>query len=109
MTSSSSSSAMAIVILQPTIEELSKNNHTTWPTQVLATLHGAHLEGYITGKKKAPEEEIKEKHGDQKVMVPNPAYEDWRTKDQQVFSFILASVTKEILVHIAMATSATKA
>jgi hypothetical protein len=33
-------------------------------------------------------------------MVTNPDYEDWLAVDQQVFSFILASVTKEILVRI---------
>jgi hypothetical protein len=61
------------------------------------------------GKKKAPPEEIKEKEGDPKVMIPNPVYEDWCTGDQQVFSFILASVSKEILVRIATTTSAIEA
>jgi hypothetical protein len=61
------------------------------------------------GKKKAPPEEIKEKEGDPKVMIPNPVYEDWCTRDQQVFSFILASVSKEILVRIATTTSAIEA
>jgi hypothetical protein len=42
-------------------------------------------------------------------MIPNLVYEDWRVSDQQVFSFILVSVTKEILVHIAMATTAAEA
>jgi hypothetical protein len=41
-------------------------------------------------------------------MVPNPAYEDWRAGDQQVFIFILASMTKEILVCIATTISAAK-
>jgi hypothetical protein len=54
-------------------------------------------------------EEIVEKQGDQKVIVPNPAYEDWRSRDQQVFNFILASLTKEILVHIASATTVAEA
>jgi hypothetical protein len=31
-------------------------------------------------------------------MVPNSEYEDWLVADQQVFSFLLASVSKEILV-----------
>jgi hypothetical protein len=44
-------------------EKLGKNNHTTWHVQVLATLHGARLDGYVTGKKKAPTE-LEEKQGD---------------------------------------------
>jgi hypothetical protein len=35
-------------------------------------------------------------------MVPNLEYEDGLIRDQQVLSFILASVSKEILVRIAM-------
>jgi hypothetical protein len=64
MFTSSSSGVMAAVVLHRTTEKLGKNNHTTWHAQVLATLRGACLEGYITGKKKAPAEEIEEKEGD---------------------------------------------
>jgi hypothetical protein len=33
--------------------------------------------------------------------VPNPAYEDWFAKDQQVLSFVLGSLAREILSQIA--------
>jgi hypothetical protein len=59
------------------------------------------LEGFINGKKKALAKELEEKDGDKKIMVPNLEYEDWLIRDQQVLSFILASVSKEILVRIA--------
>jgi hypothetical protein len=36
-------------------------------------------------------------------LVAYPDYEDWLAADQQVLSFIFASVTKEILVHVAAA------
>jgi hypothetical protein len=107
--SASSSGSFIPVILQPMTEKLGKNNHTTWRVQVLATLCGARLDGYVTGKKKAPTTELEEKQGDQKVMVANPKYEDWLASDQQVFSFILASVSKEILARIAMVTTAAQA
>jgi hypothetical protein len=42
-------------------------------------------------------------------MVANPKYEEWLTSGQQVFSFILASVSKEILARIATATTAAQA
>jgi hypothetical protein len=107
--SASSSGSFIPVVLQPTTEKLCKNNHTTWRVQVLATLRGARLDGYVTDKKKAPATELEEKQGDQKVMVANPEYEDWLASDQQVFSFILASVSKEILAWIATATTVAQA
>jgi hypothetical protein len=59
------------------------------------------LEGFITGKNKAPVQEIEERDGDKKILAPNLEYEDWLAGDQQVFSFILASIPKEILIRIA--------
>jgi hypothetical protein len=107
--SASFSGSFIPVVLQPTTEKLGKNNHTTWRVQVLATLCGARLDGYVTGKKKASTTELEEKQGDQKVMVANPEYEDCLASDQQVFSFTLASVSKEILARIATATTAAQA
>jgi hypothetical protein len=97
------------VVLQPISEKLGKSNHATWRTQVLATLCGARLQGYVTGKKKAPAEEIEDKVDGKKVMAPNFECEDWLAANQQVFSFLLASVSKEILVRIAMAKTAAEA
>jgi hypothetical protein len=71
--------------------------------QVLATLHGARLEDFIIGKK-APTTEIEVKEGDTKVKIANPKYEDWWAADQQVVIFVLASVSKDILVRVAAAT-----
>jgi hypothetical protein len=42
-------------------------------------------------------------------MVPNSEYEDWLAVDQQVFSFLLTSISKEIFVHITMANTTTDA
>jgi hypothetical protein len=42
-------------------------------------------------------------------MVPNSEYEDWLAADQQVFNFLLASVSKEILIRIAMAKTVVEA
>jgi hypothetical protein len=35
------------------------------------------------------------------AKVPNPAYEDWFAKDQQVLSFVLGSLAREILQQVA--------
>jgi hypothetical protein len=86
------------MIAHPVSKKLAKHNHTTWRAQVLATIRGARLEGYLTGSAKKPAMMIDDKDGD---MVTNPVYEDWLAADQQVLSFLLSSVSKEILIQVA--------
>ena len=96
--SSSSVSGLASMIAHPVSEKLAKHNHTTWRAQVLATICGARLEGYLTGSAKKPAMMIDDKDGD---MVTNLVYEDWLAADQQVLSFLLSYVSKEILIQVA--------
>lgn len=90
----------------PVSEKLAKHNHATWKAQVVATMHGARFEGYLTGKAIKPAAEIDGKDGDK---ISNPVYEDWLASDQQVLSFLLSSVSKEILAQIATKKSAAEA
>jgi hypothetical protein len=106
---SSTPQRLPSVPLQPTVEKLTRNNHTIWCAQVLTALRGARLEGFLTGKKKAPTEELEEKEGEKSITVPNPEYEDWLAGDQQVLSFILASISKEILVRVVTAPTTAEA
>ncbi|WVZ95434.1 LOW QUALITY PROTEIN: hypothetical protein U9M48_041200 [Paspalum notatum var. saurae] len=80
-----------------------------WKAQVIAAIRGAKLEGFVTGKTAAPAAEIDEKDGYKTVKVPNPAYEEWLASDQQVLSFILASLSDEILTQKATKKSAAEA
>lgn len=43
------------------------------------------------------------------VKVPNPAYEEWYTKDQQVLSFILGSLGRDVLGKVTIKETATQA
>jgi hypothetical protein len=61
MASSSAMGSFPAIVLQPISEKRGKNNHVTWHTQVLTTLHGTPVEGYVTGKKKAPAAKIENK------------------------------------------------
>jgi hypothetical protein len=106
---SSTPQRLPSVPLQPTVEKLTRNNHTIWRAQVLTALRGARLEGFLTRKKKAPTEELEEKEGEKSITVPNPEYEDWLAGDQQVLSFILASISKEILVRVVTAPTTAEA
>ncbi|WVZ54710.1 hypothetical protein U9M48_005468 [Paspalum notatum var. saurae] len=107
--SSSSTSGLASMITHPVSEKLAKNNHATWKAQVVATMRGARLEGYLTGKAVMPAAKLEEKVGDKTNKVPNPAYEDWVAADQQVLSFLLASVSKEVLIQISSKQTAAEA
>lgn len=94
------------MISHPVQEKLAKNNHATWKAQVLATIRGARLEGYLTGKAVKPPVQIDGKDGDKIIKVDNPLYEDWLAADQQVLSYLLASVSKEVLAQVAAKQSA---
>jgi hypothetical protein len=106
---SSSNGVITTVVLQPVAEKLTRNNHSTWRAQVLATLCGARLEGFITGKKKAPTAEVEVKEGNDKIIILNPEYEDWHAADTQVLGFLLTSVSKETLVRTAAPKSTAEA
>jgi hypothetical protein len=103
------------LLVQPT-EKLTKVNHSVWHTQVHAAIRGAKLMGHLTGKTMAPPYEIPQVGADGKevkniagkvIMISNSEFEDWGTLDQQVLSYLLGSLSKEILIHVSIcATSA---
>lgn len=56
--------------------------------------------GYIDSTIVVPDDLVDvKKDGDPKV--PNPAYAEWLVKDQQVFSYIISSMTRDILAQVA--------
>jgi hypothetical protein len=88
-------------------EKLSHTNHTMWRAQVPAAVRGAHLEGHPISSTPTPVVEIDGKDFDgTATKVPNLVYEEWFAKDQQVLSFVLGSLAREILSQfIAMETT----
>jgi hypothetical protein len=92
---------------QPVSEKLTKLNHPTWRAQVLAAIRGTRLKGFLTGKTKAPAVKIVSKDNDGKtIKTPNPAHESWLAQDQQALSFLLSSLSKEILSSAASKSTA---
>lgn len=81
-------------------EKLSKNNFALWEAQVLAALRGARLEGFITGSKVEPSKEIDGKVDGKEAKVSNPAYEEWVATDQQILSFLLTSVSRDVFSQV---------
>lgn len=75
-----------------------------------AAIRGARLQGYLTGACKMPAAEVIQKGTDGKdEKVPNPALEDWEAVDQQVLSYLLSSVSKDVLTQVATSTTAAEA
>jgi len=106
----SSSAASNLLLGQPIAEKLTKSNHALWKAQVRAAVRGARLQGYLTGASQPPAAELVTKGADDKeIRVPNPALEDWEATDQQVLSYLLNSLSKDILSQVATCATAAEA
>ncbi|KAK1669758.1 hypothetical protein QYE76_057917 [Lolium multiflorum] len=85
---------------QGTSEKLTRDNFLLWETQVLPAIRGARLMGFLDGTNKAPADKITvdDSDGKGRTEVSNPEYENWVQTYQQVLHYLLASLSKEILV-----------
>jgi hypothetical protein len=95
----------------PPREQLTRDNHPLWRSQVLPAIRGAQLVGLLDGTDAAPPEQIEIAPADKTVdteakMGPNPAYAAWLSRDQLVLSYLLQSLSREILPHVHRITSA---
>jgi hypothetical protein len=97
----SSSPAPTAIPLMPVLEKFARGNHTVWKAQVVAALRGAQLYGFLDGTSIKPAEQIKAKVSSTEEDVPNPAFMVWKAQEQQVLSYLLSSVSRDILVQIA--------
>jgi hypothetical protein len=80
------------------MEKLGKSNHTMWKARILTDVRGSRMEGHLTGASAAPSEEIPGNDAiGKEAFVPNPAFEEWYLKDQQVLNFVLGSLRREVL------------
>ena len=98
MASSSSNLAVVNAIGHPVTEWLAKTNYPLWKIQVLPTIRGAQLIGYIDGSIQALATEIDDEK--EKKKVP------WLIQDQQVFSYLVSSLSREVLTQVATCTYA---
>ncbi|KAK1697320.1 hypothetical protein QYE76_014017 [Lolium multiflorum] len=98
---SSSSTTAAAIIGAPPATKLTRANFLYWHAQVLPTLRGARVMGLLDGSDSAPPEVLEaEDENKKKVSIPNPAYDTWITRDQQVVSFLVNSLSEEVLPHV---------
>jgi hypothetical protein len=89
---------MTTTLGQSISEKLSSENYILWKAQVLAVVRGAHLHGYLDGSTTTPSKTVQVQQSDKMMKTEeNPTYALWYTQDQQLLSFLLNSVTKEVL------------
>jgi hypothetical protein len=93
------SSAALPALVYPVTEKFAKNNFSLWKAQVTSALRGAQMMGYVNGSIKVPATTIPTSATDA-TPIPNPEFEQWEAKDQQVLNYLLSSLTRDILVQV---------
>jgi hypothetical protein len=74
---------------------------------VPTAVRGAHLYEFLDGSAVVPGKTRQVEHADNTTKdEDNPVYQAWYVQDQQLLSFLLNSVTKEVLGQVATETSA---
>jgi len=107
---SSSNSSTNFLSGQAVSEKLGKLNHALWKAEVRSAIRGARLQAHITVATKAPEEELVATKAPEEELVatvdgkqekrPNPAFEEWEAKDQQVSSVIAHQGGEDPSLHM---------
>jgi hypothetical protein len=85
----------------PVSENLTRDNHCLWCAQVLLAICAAQLEGFLDGSEKAPEKNLEIEKDSKKLTVPNPDYAVWRVRDHHVLTYLVTSLSREVLAGVA--------
>ena len=73
---------------------------------MLSALRGAQVTHYINADSPVPSKEILKSTEKPTELISNPDYEAWVAKDQQIFNYLLSSISREIMVHVSTCTTA---
>ena len=106
--SSSSPSNPSMVImstLSPVIIKLDCSNYIFWKSKILPAARAHDLEAFLLGTKLKPVETIVDSTNSITPMV-NPDYVSWIRHDQFVMSWLLSSISEQMLGHVVQYRSA---
>lgn len=101
-----SSSSSPPLLALPVTEKLSKSNFVVWQAQVMPAIRGAQLESHLNRQAVVPPMEISAQVDSKTVKQANPDYVAWVAKDQQVLSYLLTSMTREVMAQVTTHTTA---
>jgi hypothetical protein len=97
----SSSTASSAVIGAPPAIKLKRENYLYWKAHVLPALHGARVMRLLEGSDRSPPEELEVEDDNKKtVKLSNLAYDTWIARDQQVASYLVNSLSEDVLAHV---------
>ncbi|XP_022684204.1 uncharacterized protein LOC111257932 [Setaria italica] len=106
---SSSSSHPSSHFGHPVSDKLTRDNFVLWKAQFLPAVRGAKVLGILDGTISEPRPVIEADVDGKKKQIPNPEHDSWVEKDQQLLSYLVNSVSKEVLAGIATATTSAEA
>jgi hypothetical protein len=84
----------------PVFEKLTREKIRLWHAQVGPAIRAAQLEGFIDGTERAPEKTLNVKKDSKKMLILNPNYAMWCVCDQYVLTYLVTSLSMEVLVGI---------
>ena len=90
-------------------DKLTRDNFILWKAQFLPAVRGAKVLGILEGTIPEPRPAIEADVDSKKKQIPNPEHDSWVEKDQQLLSYLMNSVSKEVLAGIATATTSAEA
>lgn len=105
MASSSAQHAAAFPLgLMPVIKKLTHGNYPLWRAQVLSSIKGAEVFEFLSPTVEPLEQYLPKKEGEKDAPpILNKEYMMWTAKDQQVLSYLLVSLSREILQQVSHA------
>ena len=78
--------------------KLDRANYLIWRSQVLTSIRGNRLEGFINGTKSEPEQYIIRRTADGSTqLIENPEFINWKSQDQTVLGWLLSSISEGTL------------
>ncbi|XP_071685509.1 uncharacterized protein [Lolium perenne] len=98
--SSSTAASLAAALGSPPTEKLTQENYLFWMAQVLPALRGAMVMDLLDGSDACPPRTLEVEAENTTRMVPNPDYATWISRDQQVLSWLVKSLSRDVLTHV---------
>ena len=99
----SSSSFLSSPFAHAATEKLTKGNQALWRATVLSAIRGAQMAKYLDVEQPPPplQSDVTWSDGKTTAKAPNPEFQTWYAQDQQVFSYLLTTLPREIAIQVA--------
>jgi hypothetical protein len=101
MASSSYMPSIAATLGSPSSQNLTRSNFLFWKTLIFPALYGAQATDFLDGTDSAPSKTMEVEDAQKvKKIIPNPDYSAWIACDQAVLSYLINSLSPDILSHV---------